>query len=251
MDESIDLNRLVNKVISGNSAKIHLLSKSFWNQVNVKRRTPKAVSSIKDQLTRMGIEIILEEYEFGKEPEDQWLELRYWDIPIPDDLWFKEMSEKSVENEQEVDVFFLTPLFSMLGYAEEDFTFEYPVDISPKFSKRRKGDRLEKVDLVPFNGTDRSRSNILVVCEAKKPDNDKSSNKLKNFKLADQESKIYCTELNLTKRRMATNGDLIKIYKIGEKSKEILVLETHRSELKEKWHQLYLCLGKLVLLGKN
>lgn len=249
MDDQAKINKVIEKVKSSTSQRISVCSKSFWDQLGVKRRTPNLIRQVEEYLVQSGVEIILEGHEFGKEPDDQRISLKFWYIPVPDDQWFEEMSAKSFENEQEVDVFFLSPLFSKLGYEEVDYSFECKVDISSKFSKRRKGDRLEKVDLVLFDGTDRSQENILVVCEAKKPDID-TSMKMKNLTEAVEESLFYCVKLNRAKRRVATNGDVVRVYRVDPHSPDLL-FETHRSELKQRWHQFYLCLGKPVLLEEK
>jgi hypothetical protein len=241
------IERLAKKVKGNPSQKMHQRSENFWERLKIKRRTSTGVEYVEDSFARLGVRIIVENHEFGKEPKDEWVYLQYWDIPVPADPWFEQMTTKVFENEQEVYVFFLSPLFSALGYQEEDFSFEYPVRIPQKFGKPSKYDRPEKVDLVLFEGTDRSPENILVVCEAKKPDDRLSKGKKSNLERAEQESLIYCLELHYAKRRVATNGDVLKIYKHYPQNSNKHALKIHRSEFYDKWQQLYFCLGKLVL----
>jgi hypothetical protein len=244
LENRIDL--LIEEVRQEPNGEKRLLSKTFWSQLKIERRTIQSVSLVRERLIKGGIKISTEYNEFGVEPKKEWIKLRHWNIPYPNDAWFTQMSKKNYDNEQEVDVFFLTPFFTALGYEEEDFHFEYQVDLSLKTTRKR--DRKERVDLVLFDGTDRTLSNILVVCEAKPPDKPNSRAKIKNIEKAENDLKLYCTELKAALRHVATNGDLIKVYKrcLGGITPFV---EIHRSEFKERWSILYLNLSKPVLVS--
>ena len=237
------IEQLAEKVKENPSRKMWQFSENFWERLKIKRRTSTGVKHIEDSFAKFGIRIVVENHGFGIEPKDAKVHLQYLPIPIPSDTWFEKMTKKVFENEQEVNVFFLSPLFLNLGYQEEDFSFEYPVDISPKASRKK------KVDLVLFNGTDRSPENALVLCEAKRPESERTQSKQSNLELADQESKLYSIGLKYVKRRVATNGDTLRVYK-GQEQQEPF-MEINRSEFQNKWYQLYFCLGKSVLCLEN
>ena len=237
------IERLAEKVKEKPSKKMWQLSGNFWEGLKIKRRTSTGVKNVEDQFAKFGIRIVVEGHEFGEEPKDAKVNLEYLDIPIPAETWFEQMTKKIFENEQEVNVFFLSPLFLNLGYQEEDFSFEYPVDISPKASKPK------EADLVLFNGTDRSPKNALVLCEAKRPESERTQSKQINLESADRDSQMYFMGLKHAKRRVATNGDTLRVYK-GQEIQEPF-LEINRSELQNKWQKLFFCLGKPVLCAEK
>jgi hypothetical protein len=252
MDSLDELSKLSTKVQTNSSKKMRIQSKRFWSELKVKRKTAQTIELVKDGLSRMGIQIILDKYELGKEPEDESINLQYWQIPVPDDEWFEQMSTKSFDNEQEVDVFFLAPLFLKLGYSEADFYFEFPVDIPDKFIEQpKKRNRPSRVDLVLFNGTDRSLENILVVIEAKMTDHDHPENDKKILEKADSENEIYALFLKSARRRVATNGDDMLVYDLNPMHKNTPPFRIHRSEYKNRWQSLYMVLGKPILQDRR
>jgi len=174
MDELIGkMDTLIDEIRNDSDQCKKLYSKTFWDQLKIKRRTPQIVKRVSEYLTNHGITVNTEYNDFGIEPKEEWLTLQYWLVPYPEDDWFHKMSTKVFENEQEVDVFFLTPLFKALGYQEEDFTFEYKVDITNK--AYTSNEKRKSTDLALFDGTDRAENNLLIVCEAKVPDKPNSS----------------------------------------------------------------------------
>lgn len=249
LNERMDL--LIEEVQNDPDHDKRLYSKTFWGQLKIKKRTAPKIEYVNNYLTDHGITVSTEYHEFGKEPKEEWLTLQYWPIPYPEDDWFTNMSTKVFENEQEVDVFFLTPLFKALGYQEEDFTFEYKVDITNKAYTSK--ERRKSTDLALFDGTDRAYKNLLVVCEAKVPDKPNSKPRLKNLKRAEKDLEYYQLGASTSKRFVATNADIIKVFRRGVRTGEgniVLILELHRSVLKENWHALYLNLGKPILVGE-
>ena len=160
------------------------------------------------------------------------------------------MTNKIFENEREVAVFFLTPLFKTLGYQEEDFTFEYRVDIARNLlGMLPKGQRDKFVDLALFDGAGRANPKLLAICEAKTPDKTNSKPKMKNLLDAVQCLTVYRVGCSAAKRFVATNGDTVKIFTAGEVDL-VLHIKVDRSELKEHWQALYLSLGKPILVGE-
>jgi len=208
----VDLNEkmdaLIQEIRNDPDHEKRIYSKTLWDQLKIKRRTAQTIEKVKNYLTNHGITIITQFNEFGSAKKEEWLTFRYWEVPCPEDSWFKKMSTKVFDNEQEVDVFFLTPLFKALGYEEEDFTFEYKVDITTKaYSKREKR---KSADLALFDGTDRADNNLLVVCEAKVPDKPNSRPRMKNLKRAEKDLEFYRIGLSTAKRpeRLALSCNL-------------------------------------------
>jgi hypothetical protein len=224
-----------------------MYSKTFWRELlHFQKKTTQRIQAVKAFLTTQGITVSTEYRPFGEEENEDWLRFTWWNIPTPDDHWFFEMTYKAFENEQEVDVFFLSPLFRALGYQEADFSFEQKVDIT---DKGRNG-RRKIVDLALYDGTDRSENNVLVVVEAKTPDKPNARPKLKNLKEAVGDLRYYRRGLPNAHRYMATNGDQVTILTFGDQELKP-VLEIHRSEFKDRWPELYLCLGKPILLAEK
>ena len=246
MDELIEkMDALIEEIRNDKDQCKKLYSKTFWDQLKIKRRTTQIIKRVTEYMVNHGVTIKTEYHEFGKALKEEWLTLHYWQVPYPEDSWFYKMSTKVFENEQEVDVFFLTPLFKALGYQEEDFTFEYKVDITTKAYTSK--EKRKSADLALFDGTDRADNNLLVVCEAKVPDKPNSRPRLKNLRRAEKDLEFYKIGLSTAKRYVATNGDVVKVFTPGEVS-IVLQLELHRSVFKDNWHALYLNLGKPILV---
>ena len=227
-----------------------LLSKTFWGQLKIQRRTDQRIMFVENYLADRGIKVSAKRKDFGKEPKEDWLTLQHWHIAYPNDDWFEQMASRVFENEREVHVFFLTPLFKALGYQVEDFTFEYKVDIAQRLlGMLPRGQRNKFVDLALFDGADRADPKLLVVCEAKTPETPNSRPRLKNLNNSEKCLKVYRIACSTSRRFMATNGDIVKIFTAGRVD-IVPHFEVHRSEFKEHWQALYLSLGKPILVGE-
>jgi hypothetical protein len=242
------IEKLTQKTQSSSGGQIRMLSKTFWAQFGIKRRTKVRTDAIRNEMVKHGLSILIESEEFGKEADQQWLIIRYIPISVPDDDWFKSMSQKIFESEKEVEIFFITPLFQKLGYAEEDFCFGFPITVPDKFKTVfEKRGHPKFLDLVIFDGTDRSLQNAMIVVEAKKSDHIDLEKSFKSLNTADDESKIYTYLIGSACRRVATNGDDLLIYDLSQKGNNSSVLKMHRSELLERWQELYMILGKPIV----
>lgn len=243
------MDALIEEVQNDPDHEKRMFSKTFWRtKLKIKKKTQKTLKHVKQYLIHHGITVRPEYNEFGSAKEEEWLTLHYWDVPSPDDAWFYDMSTKVFENEQEVNVFFLTPLFKALGYQEEDFTFEYKVDIARQLlGMLPRGQRKKFVDLALFDGADRADPKMLVICEAKTPKTPNSISSSRNLIVAEKCLKVYRIGCSTAKRFVATNGDTVKVFTAGAVD---LVdrFEVHRNVFKDHWPGLYLHLGKPILV---
>jgi len=244
-DLNVKMDALIKEVRRNPDGKKRMYSKTFWGQLKIERRLTQRVADVKQYLEDQGITISTVKNNFGSEEPTDWITLQHWDISYPPDAWFADMSNKVYDNEHEVNVFFLTPLFTALGYQEEDFTFEYKIDIADKATGRRS--RKKAVDLALFDGTDRADANLLVICEAKMPDKPNSRPRMKNLKTAENDLKYYKMGASTAKRFVATNGDIVKVFTAGENDL-VERFKVHRSVFKDHWPGLYLNLGKPILV---
>lgn len=241
------LQRIIEKIQASQDGKTRKQSKTFWKELGIMRRTDQMVQTLKNEMEKQGIIFELSKGELGEEDENEWIYFKKINIPVPDENWFNEMNLKTFESETEVSVFFIAPLFKKLGYSEEDFYFEYSIKFPIKFEREFRGKR---PDLVLFHGSDRTHENALIVVEAKKPIADQEKNE-DNIARAAEEIKYYSMQFPNIHRSIATNGDDIVIFRPSADHAPDLVLRLHRSELKAKWHNLYLAIAKPMLLQEK
>jgi hypothetical protein len=83
-------------------------------------------------------------------------------MPMTIDAWGA-LASATAGNEATVELQFVLPLLSLLGYGKEDIAPKYPVT----FQEGRKGRRHE-ADFVVFSGRGRSKAHALIVVEAKR-----------------------------------------------------------------------------------
>lgn len=250
LDHEIEI--LARKVCEKENRQLRRLSKTFWQGLDVKRRTKEKVAEVNACLIKHGLIVKLDKGKFGSEDESVWLVIQYHGIPFPDDAWFESMSQKVFDNETEVKIFFLSPLFQKLGYSELDFYFEYPVKMPRKFQGRR-AERIEtrKADLALMNGTAPSETNILVLTEVKMPDYLHPERNEAILKGAESENKVYLSQLKQVNRWVVTNGHDLLAYKLPETLENQIPFTVHRGELKDKWPELFIFLGKPILLEER
>ena len=242
----------IKEVRNNSGSKKSLYSSTFWDLLKIRKRTGRKVAYVSQYLMDNGITVSTPNNNFGSEKKKEWITFQHWDIPYQIDAWFEKMKQGVYENEKEVNVFFLTSLFKALGYQEEDFTFEYKVDIAKRLlGMLPRGQRKKFVDLALFDGPDRVEPKLLAICEAKTPKTANTKPSSRNLIDAEKCLKVYRVGCSTAKRFVATNGEMIKVFRRGKDNTEDdieLLMELDRSELKEKWHALYLYLGKPILV---
>lgn len=176
---------------------------------------------------------------FGKENKTDWIILTPKSIakvPFPDPIidleqpsldWFEMMQTRDFESEREVEAYFIAPLLEQLGYGYDDIVIGYPVEMFKGVTKTK-----TEADFVTFNGTDRTKENVLLVVEAKKSDKGISTDHI-------GQAKSYALEL-LPACYMVSNGQQIMVFQFnGMLIPDEKVLDFDRSELKNRWNELY------------
>jgi hypothetical protein len=169
----VGLDNLLQTILENKDRSCRRLSRTFWQEVGIKRRTPEGAKQVWSEMQKRGVSVNLNEKDFGKERPGTWLTFTFsevatvWaaglkNIYAPPKEWFEEMARKEYESEKEVEFTFLLPLIKMLGYEEEDIAMDFPVH---KFEGSRK--LSGRADVALFEGESRNLETVLLIAEAK------------------------------------------------------------------------------------
>lgn len=241
-----------------------LKSGTFWGRLGCRRRTPGVIEEVRRLLEHHCVSVSLRKrgtmeelpsYAFGSEDKADWLVLsceapaqqqavspevgtEAQSVPRPLDKWFHDMAQLTFRSEADVVNKFIRPLFEQLGFEEPDFAFEYPVEMH--FGQEVKS---KEVDVVLFKRTDHihdvlNPENILILVEAKK---------LRKPIDADVvgQARSYAMWLAPV-YYVVTNGDDIAVYlyRMTVAKDEPAIISLNRSNLNEKWPELFKLLSK-------
>ncbi len=148
--------------------------------------------------------------------------------PRPSDDWFDHLMSVHLDSEREVEMYFASPLFHGLGYSVEHEAAGFRFDMWEGVSKRR-----VEADLVYFEGPAHNLDDgvPLVLVEAKAADQppDAGTGQVKSYAYWVKPA-YYVT----------TNGDVIVVYNYqGGAVPDVKVLDVKRSELRERFDELY------------
>jgi len=139
----------------------------------------------------------------------------------------------TLNNESEVENFFITPLLTSLGYSSSDLSMRHKVIINQGVTKVPK-----RADIVVFAGTDRKNKSSLIVVEAKSP----------GLSLTrDHEHQAFSYGIHLkTPYCIVTNGKEIRVFE-----NNVLCFRSEVRELGKKWPTFYQLLNRATVMAKK
>lgn len=148
--------------------------------------------------------------------------------PRPSDEWFDHLMSVHLDSEREVEMYFAGPLFHGLGYTSEHEAAGFRFDMWEGVTRRR-----VEADLVYFQDHHHSLSDgvPLVLVEVKGTDQlpDAGTGQVRSYAFWLKPA-YYVT----------TNGDMIVVYNYqGGAVPDVKVLDIQRSELRERFDELY------------
>lgn len=148
------------------------------------------------------------------------------------------LSKKELNSEMSVSIKFVVPLLNLLGYTEEDRSDGYWIEYSHG-SKKIKGE----ADFVLFNGSNKAKSNSLLLVEVKAA----AVNKLKN---AIDQARSYSLWLGVP-YYMITNGNDIRVFHYRDPHMtDQEVFFCHRKELNEEtFKDIYSYISKEAIIN--
>jgi hypothetical protein len=217
-----------------------LKSSTFWKLFGVKSRQKKVIDKIMSLAESQGLKLTVKSgANIGEEKDDDWIIASSTigqpsEIPLtsskvkkPNKEWFEVIKARQFESEREVEAYFITELVDKLGFGYDDIAIGFPVQMFKGVQKM-----MAEADFAIFKDSGREISNVLMVIEAKKYDKGITVDHISQVQ-------SYAKEL-LPAYYVITNGDLIMVYQFnGLLAQDERVLEIHRSEIEERWNDLY------------
>lgn len=240
-------------VMQSNDKQKRLRSYTFWGLFKVRSRKKTVVERIGDLIDKQGLRIAVKSgATFGEEDAIDWIMLspklmseQDKNIPPiqpsewPPEAWFELMQTRDFESEREVEAYFIAPLLEKLGYSYDDIVIGYPVEMFKGVQKTK-----TEADFVLFNGANRTKENVLMVVEAKKSDKGISVDHI-------GQAKSYALEL-FPACYIVSNGQQLMVFQFnGMLVPDERVLDLNRSELKERWGDLYNCASKEATIQRK
>jgi hypothetical protein len=217
-----------------------LKSTTFWKLFGIKSRQKRVIEKILLLCDAQGLKISVKSgATLGEEKDDDWiiiateigspseLPLHSSKVKTPSKEWFSLIKTRIFESEREVEAYFITELVEKLGFLYDDVAIGYPVQMFKGVQKM-----MAEADFALFRDSGRETKNVLMVIEAKR--NDKGIT-------VDHISQVqsYAKEL-LPSYYVITNGEQIKVYEFnGLLAPDDCVLDFSRSDIEEKWNDLY------------
>lgn len=225
-----------------------LLFKTLLHKFGFKDKKPERVQTIIKYLDDAGIFVTPSLIDCDR---NEWVTISISDPPIPladkevpspiqsenlDTLnKLEEIISKRFNTEKEVEIRFILPLLSLLGYTEEDRADGCPVEIYEGVRKI-----LKEADFVLFDGKNRAKDNALLVIEAKTVDK-----KLDKYV---PQARSYAMWLG-TPYYLVTNGDDIKVFHFRSAiSSDVEVFNGKRQELTMTFGNLYRYINKEAII---
>jgi hypothetical protein len=155
--------------------------------------------------------------------------------PTGDDPWISTIASKTFRSEREVEIRFVLPLLERLGYDEDDRSDGYPVEQIVGVRKSK-----TEADFVLFDGLNRTKSNALLVVEAK--------NVGKTLVDHIGQAKSYAMFLG-TPYFMVTNGDDIRVFLYRSPiESDVEVFKSNRNDLVSTFKALYNIVSKRAVV---
>lgn len=240
-------------VMQTNDKQKRLKGSTFWGLFHVRARKKKVVDRIAGIIDKQGLKIAVKSgAALGEEGDADWIILTPKLLPpievlqqhrIPSEWpsaeWFEMMKTRQFESEREVEAYFVAPLLEKLGYEYDDIVIGYPVEMFKGVQKTK-----AEADFVVFNGSNREKENVLLVIEAKKSDKGISVDHI-------GQAKSYAQEL-LPACYIVSNGQQIVIFQFnGMLIPDERVMEFDRSNLHDKWGDLYNCISKEAAIQRK
>lgn len=228
-----------------------LLYKTLLNNFGFKAKSKERSEFLMDKFNKVGIFVSPSLLEGNR---DEWITLSITEPNVPittieenkekfisanfdENIQSKldEITSKDFNTEKEVEIKFILPLISLLGYNEEDRADGYPVSIYTGVKKS-----VKEADFVLFNGKNRAADNALLVIEAKSIG--------KKLDKHIYQARSYAMWLG-TPYYLVTNGDEIKVFLFRSAiSTDIEVFNAKRNDLKNLFNELYKFVSKQAII---
>jgi len=166
-----------------------------------------------------------------------WIVLSLPVLPKPDDSrpdprpspkWFKHLMSIHLDSELEVEMFFASPLFHALGHTDEHEAAGFRFFMWEGVTRKP-----VEADLVYFEDERRSLEDgvPLVLVEVKRPDQPPYA--------GEGQARSYALWV-MPAYYVTTNGEAVVVYNYqGARGKDVKVLDFKRSELRERFDDLY------------
>lgn len=229
-----------------------LKSSTFWGLFSVRARRATVVERIARVIDTQGLRIAVKSgATLGEEQDTDWIILTPKLMPPssppfavtpsewPSSEWFEMMQARCFETEREVEAYFVTQLLEQLGYEYADIAIGYPVEMFKGVQKIRM-----EADFVVFNGPTRAMENALLVVEAKKSNKGVSSDHI-------GQARSYAQEL-FPSCYIVSNGQQVKVFQFnGMLVPDECVMDFDRSELHDKWNDLYSYASKRATIQRK
>jgi hypothetical protein len=205
-------------------------STGFWKQVGVKRRTPLAISRVRDGFAERGIILGTNDgAALGSESSKDRITLRFDDpyrpFRVPSAEWFSQIKGRTFHTEHEVEFNFVMPLLLQFGYAENQIALGKKVLMT-----KGKTSVARYADAIVYSAADRKHA--LLVIEAKAPS-------VKLTKREVDQAASYAMWV-YAPYYLVTNGDDIAVYRYsGPGVKDRCLVAIRRTELDKRWADLY------------
>lgn len=238
-----------------------LKSGTFWDKLGFEKRTAERVKHVLEwfqerhviiNLRRRHSRLELANDTFGTEDKNDWIILSLVHPPLGEaalplnqspeeavppfpEKWFAAIVKRTFVSEEDVRCLFAFKLFEHLGYHEPDFSFQHTVKIHAGISENDK-----KADIVLFNGEDRARDHALIDVETKNPANEITRKDV-------GQAASYAMWLK-TPYYVLTNGDKVQVFLVMAGCDDVLRMSFTRTELREKWAELFRLLGKKAVV---
>jgi hypothetical protein len=232
--------------------------KSLMKKFNFQRRTEENTTEITELLKQNDIIInpsIMKLGDIWELSLEDWIYLSVANddediIEIQEDLseklhidwnkdgWFDTIINKKLRTEKEVETKFIIPLLFKLGYSEDDRYDDMPVSACSG-SKAT----ILRSDFALFNKNFESLKNqVLLTVEAKK---EKRLKKPAELEKAQKQAKSYSIWTGCC-FSMVTDSRFIQVHKLARNhvEKDKLLFSCNRSELKEKFQDIYRLISK-------
>jgi hypothetical protein len=244
-DTATIITEIKSAIESSSKKSKRLLLKTLLRNFGLKAKTKERAETLTKDLNDAGIFVTPFLIDCDR---NEWVTLSISDPPIPiaekeitstiqceNNEIFNEIIGKRFNTEKEVEIRFILPLLSLLGFTEEDRADGYPVEIYEGVKKS-----IKEADFVLFDGKNRAKDNALLVVEAKTVEK-----KLDKYV---PQARSYAMWLG-TPYYLVTNGEDIKIFHFRSAiSSDVEVFNGKRQDLSATFGNLYRYINKEAII---
>lgn len=237
---------IVESIRASQAGQRRLMSKTFWDQYKIKRRSKELVEAVSESLADHDVIVTLKESTFGEENHKEWIYLTLQD-PMPPEPdpgapsggldaytqetdWADKMAGQVYESEREVEYYFVIPLLHKLGYVDDDLAIGQRIEMYEGVRRIYK-----HADFVVYQGPGRALGDALLVVEAK-------LGEIKDSSVG--QARAYAIWLGVP-YYIVTNGQETRVFLFrGAVQRDVELLRFSRHEISSMWPQIHAKLSK-------